>query len=64
MIIDRDMNVFEADPSSRARLLLVAGDAVTYRIEFPELLDVEMDEFARCGALISRARLLRFQGGQ
>ena len=50
-----------SQPASRLLAGAVAGDAMTDRFEAAELLDVDVDEFARPVALIAAWRLGRFQ---
>jgi hypothetical protein len=42
----------------------IAGDVVADGVEAAEFLDVDVNDFARCGALIARPWLGRFDGGK
>ncbi len=53
MIVDRQMHVFPADPSGLALSRPVAGDAVADAIELAQLLDVDVNDLAGRGALIT-----------
>src|SRR5205085_2633006 len=55
-------NELPAHALAAAMTAATAGDAMADCIEAPELLDVEMDDLTRRGALVTRARLLWFEG--
>ena len=60
-VVDADMDELPADPASIALTGPITGDAMADSIEFAELFDVDMDEFAGMFALIAPHRLSRFQ---
>src|SRR4051812_15423713 len=55
-IIDGDMHILPADPALIALTGAVASDAMADAIDAAELLDVDMDQFARRVALIADGR--------
>src|SRR5690348_17624484 len=61
MVVDRQMDVFPADPAGVALAVPVSGDAVADAIELAELLDVDVDDLAWGGALITANRLSRLE---
>jgi hypothetical protein len=64
MVVDRQMHRLPSDPAGVALAVPVAGDAVTDAIELAELLDVDVEDLARGGALITADRLGRLERGQ
>ena len=64
MVVDRQMHILPSDPAGVALAVPVAGDAVTDAIELAELLDVDVEDLARGGALITADRLGRLERGQ
>ena len=58
-VIDSDMHVFPADAALVALAGSIAGDAMADAVDAAELLDVDMDELAGCGALIADHRRAR-----
>src|SRR5258708_10133523 len=61
MAVDRQMDIFPADPTGFALARQVAGDAMADAIEFSELCDVDVDDFARRDALVAAYGLGRFE---
>ena len=57
MVVDRQMQVLPSRPAGVALAGSIASDPVTDPSEFAELLDVDVDEFTRMGALIASHRL-------
>ena len=64
MVVDRQVHIFPADPTGLALADLAAGDPVADPIELAELLDVDVDDLARGGALIAADRLGRLESGK
>src|ERR1700722_20202519 len=64
MVVDRQMHRLPSDPAGVALAVPVASDAVTDAIELAELLDVDVEDLARGGALITADRLGRLERGQ
>ena len=61
VIVDTNMRVLPANPAAIALACAVAGDAMADLIEFTELFDVDVDQFAGPLALVAPHRLGWFQ---
>src|ERR1019366_3631122 len=61
MVVDRQMQIFPADPAAVALALAIAGDAMADLLETTELFDVDVDDLAGMLALVAAHRLGRFQ---
>jgi hypothetical protein len=55
------MRVLPANPAAIALACAVAGDAMANLVEFTELFDVDVDQFAGTLALVAPHRLSWFQ---
>ena len=64
MIVDGDMSELPTHPPCGIRLPFIACDAVTYCIEPAQLFDVQVDDLAGAGTLVTGAGLLRLKSGQ
>ena len=63
-IVDADVNMFPADTAAVGLAGAVTGDAVAGVLKAAQGLDVEMDQLARCFALVTTRRLGRFEALQ
>jgi len=61
MIVNADMDEIPTSAAALVRSTRIAGDAVSYTIETPELFDVDVNDLAWALALISTLRLGRLQ---
>jgi hypothetical protein len=61
MIVDADVDELPADTAAVALAGSIAGDAVADLVEATELFDIDMDNLAGDGALITAHRLGRLQ---
>src|SRR5207302_10899939 len=62
VVVDRQMQIFPADPAAVALTLAIAGDAVADLLETTELFDIDVDDLAGVLALVAAYRLGRLQG--
>src|SRR3982074_2318904 len=62
VVVDRQMQIFPADPTAVALALAITGDAVADLLETTQPFDIDVDDLAGMLALVAAHRFGRFQG--